>query len=248
MQTFRYSAIDTAHSCLTRYKLQYVDKIPAHADGVDSIDLKFGTALHAGIAACLEGDDGEQTFKVFWDSLKGKPFVESRFNWQALGDMGPKFLARFSRLHAKHFSPVAIEQHMRGSIGTHAFEGTPDFVGSYKGTPSIVDFKTSGRAYPKEKILVNEQMPLYAALAAQNLDFKAEQLVYYVFIKQEMRIQVVTAALTEKLLDSAIQNVIITADDLKSRKVFPKNPNSCVMGSWRCPYFEKCHGDANAKE
>lgn len=246
METFRFSAVDTAHKCQTKYKLQYLDKVSI--PGLPSIDLEFGTALHAGLNSLLEGEDGAEVFKVYWETLKGKDFVKARKGWEELKETGEVFLSRFSRLHAKHFKPFKMEERISGRIGGHNFEGTPDFVGDYKGIPSIVDFKTSGYAYPKEKIIVNEQMPLYAELVKQAYKYDVKQLVYFVFIKAEMRIQVVTVDLTKELLDGALKNVVLLCDELVGKKVFTKNPHSCMMGSFKCPYFDTCHGGKDGRK
>lgn len=240
METFRYSAIDTAHKCLTKYKLQYLDGV--QSGGAPSIDLEFGTALHASLNACLEGDDGVAIFNMYWDTLKDKQMVQSRFDWASLASLGEVFVGRFKKLHAPHFKPTLMEQKLVGDIGGYAIEGTPDFVGEYKGVMSVVDFKTSNQAYHREKAIVNEQMPIYAHLAKQVLGVEAKQLVYIVFIKPERRIQVIVQELHKNLFDAAIRNAILMCADLKQRKEFPKNPNSCMMGAYKCGFFAKCHG------
>lgn len=236
----RYSGLDTAHKCLRKYQLQYIERIPQ--PGVEGLDLAFGTGIHLGVQTCLEGGDPVAIFNTFWDSYRNKELVKSRMSYDELADLGPVFLSRFERLHAKYFSHVTLEQTIKGTLGGHAFEGTPDVVGLYNGIPSIVDFKTSNYAYPKERILVNEQMPIYAHLANQSMGYEVKQLVYFVFVKSTGTIQrPIVVPLTKKLLDSAIRNAIIMSDDLKTRKVYPMNPNSCMMGTFKCPYFDTCH-------
>lgn len=237
----RYSGIDTAHRCMYKFKLDYIDKLPQ--EGGHSIDLAFGTGLHSGLQAIMEGEDPALTFSIYWESVKGA-LQDVRNSYEELGALGQTFLARFLRLHAKKFTPTRIEQRLQGKIGGYDFEGTPDLVGLYEGVPSLIDFKTSAREYPKEKIVVNEQMPIYAELERQQPGgLKVEQLVYYVFIKGEGRIQTIKRPLTDALLTGALQNVILMCRELQGRTEYPKNPGSCVMGSWKCPRYQFCHGD-----
>lgn len=240
MDTFRYSAIDTAYRCLKRYQRQYL--LQEKVAGLDSADTLFGTAMHMGLQAYLEGENGLQSFGLFWDSIKGTDIIYSRLDWARLKDCGETLLARFDRLHKARFEPFAMETTLKGIIGGYAVEGTPDFIGKYEGVPSVLDFKTSNYAYNKEKIITNEQMPIYAELARQALKYEAEQVVYYVFCKGEMRIQVQQHKITPEWLQTRLENVALMCAELRERKQFPMNPNNCMMGTFRCPYFDKCHG------
>lgn len=234
-----YSAISTYYACPRKYKLEYIDKISI--PGLESGDLHFGSAMHAGLQSSLEGNEGTPVFNIYWDSIKNKDIVYSRFNWVGLQHLGRVFIQRFERLHKKHFEAVSIEERLYGQVSTHKMEGTPDVIGKYKGTPSVIDFKTSKDAYRKEKILVNEQMPIYAHLAKQQLAYEVKQLVYYVFVKSEERVQVVLLPLTKEFMDAMLDNVKRICDEMQSRQHFPMNRNSCVMGSYLCPYFNVCY-------
>jgi hypothetical protein len=237
---FNYSSIDTAYRCYQKYKYIYVDKIvPERAEGGD---LHFGSAMHAGLQDLLEGGDGTQVFSVYWDSLIGKDVAYGRYNHSDLSKMGPVFLERFKRLHLKHIKPHAIEQKLQGKLGEFGMYGTPDVVGEFKGIPSIIDFKTSKYAYPNDKILVNEQMYLYAHLAKVALQYEAKQLVYLVFCKQEMRIQTIEMQLDSDKLKVMLDNLELMCHDLTDRQAFPKNRNSCMMGEFKCEFFSKCYG------
>ena len=236
---FRYSAIDTADRCLHKYKRVYIEGY----EDQDSGDKLFGTALHAGIEALFTGGNGQEVFSLFWDSVKGSKAPFGRYDWSTLRDTGIKFIARFERLHLKRFEPFMLEYEMFGKVGRHNVKGTADYIGLYRGVPSIVDWKTSAREYVPEKILVAEQMPLYAELVKQCLQYEVKQIVYYVFCKSEVRIQTLVLPITQEWLQQKIKNIELKCDDLAERKVFPKNPNSCMMGTFKCPLFAECHGE-----
>lgn len=237
---FRYSAISTAHTCMQKYKLQYVDQVKT--EGVPDIDLEFGTAMHSAMAATMEGVDPFLIFALYWDTLRDKPMATGQRSWKDLSDLGRLFLLKFERLHKKHFKPFKIEETISGNIGGHDIGGTPDYLGDYKGIASVVDFKTSNYSYRKERIKVNEQMPIYAELSRQVYGYQPQQLVYIVFNKRDASIQVHIQKITKRLLTNALNNAILVMSDLAVRKEFPKNPNSCTMGAnYKCPYFDTCH-------
>src|SRR5690606_27931423 len=129
------------------------------------------------------GEDGEETFSLYWNSYQDADLRYTRFKFDDLNDIGLKLIARFARLHAKHFTPFKMEERLFGKIGEFDIEGTPDFLGDFKGVPSIVDFKTSSKKYHKSRIISDEQMMLYAALSNQCLQYLPKQRIYYVFVK-----------------------------------------------------------------
>jgi hypothetical protein len=236
---FWFSKLSDARQCLRLYKYKHIDGLAGdEANG----DLAFGSAMHLGINDVLKGGDGLRIFAIYWESVKGLQF--GRFSHEELKSMGEVFLVRFKRLHAKHYEPFQMEERVYGKMGPHEFEGTPDFLGKYKGRKAVVDFKTAGYKYDKRKILCDEQMPGYAALAEKELGFKPEIAVYCVFVKDRTApsIQVLEIELTEQRQYDILSNIIETCEDLEGRKVFPMNTSNCIRGSIVCPFFEKCHG------
>lgn len=234
---YRYSGLETAQTCLRKFKEVYIDGAPSE----ESTDLLFGTALHAGLQAILEGAPGNPvTCAVLSTAIDG--IKEGRKSIAELTSLGETFLSRFERLHAKKFDGKC-EVALSGKMGEYEMEGTADFVGIYEGVPSIVDFKTSAYAYPKEKILTSHQMPIYSHLAKQTCGFEAKQIVYVVFCKQDGRIQTLTRTLTPEFLDNHLENVVLCIKDLENRTEYPKNSRNCMMGrDIKCPFFEKCWG------
>jgi hypothetical protein len=243
VKSFNYSALTTALRCNQLFKYLYVDKITP--EGPDSGDMKFGTAIHMGVEGILMGGTGLEDFELFWDVEKSKDNKFGRYGWQELREQGLTLLSRFERLHAKKFNVYQMEQRLYGSIGDIRVEGTPDFVGEFEGKKSIVDFKTSGTRYNKNKIKTAEQLMLYAHLAEQQLAYKAEQIVYVVFVKGSTpSIQCLSASLTRDSLNDILENVKRTALDLINKQEsgsFIKNRSNCVMGENTCQFFEKCY-------
>lgn len=223
---FRYSSISTAHRCLSCYKRQYIDGVKS--EGTND-NLEYGTAIHLALSSYLESKDEAfaiKNFNMYWDGCDKLNF--SRYSHSDLREKFDIFFSKFVRLHAKKFTPKFIEHGMEFTVGKHKFQGTPDFIGEYEGIPSIVDFKTSASVYDKKKIIINEQMPIYAHAAKQALDYEAKQLVYVVFVKYDNRIQVLKRDITQKDIEDSLTNVTMICDDLSQRTAFPKNPEGCM--------------------
>lgn len=246
MKSFNYSALTTAYKCNTLFKYLYIDKIKSKDP--DSGDMKFGTAIHLAVEAILTGDaDYLGLFELFWNLEKQQNNKYGRYSWQDLREQGHVLLARFERLHKKNFSVLQMEQRLYGSIGDIKVEGTPDFIGDYRGKKTVVDFKTSGAKYSKDKAKTSEQLLLYAHLANQNLGFVAEQVLYVVFVKgRDPSIQLISAPIRPGLIDEVTANVNLQCEEL-TKKIesgkYSKNYSQCIMGEYKCPFFDKCHGE-----
>lgn len=239
--SYWYSKLSVAQTCARKYKYQFLDKIPQ--PGVASGDIEFGQAIHLAIEAYFEGEDGILQFNAYWESVKAKEMVYTRFKWADLKALGMGLLRRFERLHLPHLKPQHNEQRLIGKIGDYQFEGTPDFVGLYKGIPTVLDFKTSGKAYLKERILVDEQLYIYAHLAKQVLGFDSKEIGYMVFCKQDNRIQTsVSLELTPEKMSAMIGNVELQIKDLEIKQFYPANGKSCAPGGYKCAYWDLCYG------
>lgn len=238
---YSYSIIQAAYRCSKLYKMLYVDKItpPVEPGG----DLAFGTAIHAGVQAILEGANGLEVFALFWSSLKDQPHRWGRNSWEELKEQGEVLLARFERLHAKKFKIFKMEERIYTKMGDISLEGTPDFVGEFNGVPSIVDFKTSGYTYSEDKLVCNEQMPLYSWMAEKEWGYKAQQYVYIVFVKgREPRIQTLVLPVDPAAQDRTLSNIHAVCKKLEQETVFTENRGSCLMGTQRCDFWSICHG------
>lgn len=237
---FSYSALSAAFKCNQYYKHLYVDKLKI--PGPESIDMHFGTAIHAGLQASLEAADGLKVFELYWSSVKKSEFNQSRFNWDDLLSQGRILIERFNRLHAKKFKIVhEMETRLFGKLHGISIEGTPDFVGEFEGEPAIVDFKTSGYRYHKDRLIVADQLHLYSELATQNFNFNPKQLVYLVLVKgREPSIQILKRIYNADEHYSILNNVHTQALELSTKINFTKNTRNCIVNSTKCEYFDTC--------
>lgn len=243
IRAYNYSALSTAYRCQMLYKHLYIDKLTP--EGPKSGDMAFGSAIHLAIETMLkQGGDWELDFKLFWEAEKLKDNTYTRNDWKALEEQGIKLLSRFERLHLKKFKPFMIEQTLTGTIRDIQLYGTPDFVGEYEGVRSVVDFKTAGYRYPKERLFTSEQMLLYTHLVNQSLkEDYVKQLVYIVFIKgNEPSIQTLVRTVDKEDLKQALSNIDMQAcqlRELETTQLYTKNYNGCANGG-KCQFFSKC--------
>lgn len=179
--------------------------------------LEYGTALHLGIRTILDGEDGVEPFIMYWDSLKDTHMQYYEHSWKNLRELAvDNFLPNFKSRHSKKFSNYSQELQMStGFLDKHSIKGTADFFGSYEGIPTVVDWKTSSRAYRKNKIEVNLQLYVYAKLIKETQGITPKQIMYKVFNKKDGSINTLKKELTEseiddsfKLIENAAKNML----------------------------------------
>lgn len=238
MDSWSYSQYSAAVKCLRYFKYVYIDKLDSGVPG--SGDLAFGSALHSAINSSLLGGDGEDVFSIYWDSYKEKEVKYGRFDWEELRTLGLNFISKFERLHSKKYEIHTAEKRLYASYRGIKFEGTIDFYGKYNGSASLRDFKTSGYNYDKSKALCALQLSLYAFLVKSGGD-SIETVGYTVFNKGTGSIQDLTWEFDEKKMYRDMDELVDYLELLDKGK-FPANLNSCIMGSMKCDFFEKCYG------
>lgn len=239
IESWSYSQYSAAVKCLKYFKLVYVDKLVQSSPA--SGDLCFGSALHSAINAVLTGGDGEEVFRLYWNSYKEKDIAYGRFDWGELASLGAGFISKFERLHAKKYRIHTAEKRLYAGYKGIKFEGTVDFYGEYNGRASLRDFKTSGYNYDKSRQDCSLQLSLYSYLVRSALDERIDTVGYTVFNKGVGSIQDLTWEFDEKKMYKDMDNLVDYLE-VMDRGRFPANLNSCVMGSFKCSMFEECHG------
>lgn len=242
-RSYNYSSLVSAYSCQQLYKYQYIDKVKP-LDSTLSGDMAFGSAIHFALENYYQdGDDLVNSFNIYWEAEKSKPLKFGRYNHEALSDMGTVLLERFKRLHVDKIKPIKIETRLYGTLNGNNIEGTPDIIGEFEGKPSVIDFKTSGSRYHKDKARLSEQMALYNYLS-DSTDIK--QFVYIVFIKGSApTIQIVKHQPTEKELYTLMANIHNQIKELEAKTkvdlpTYSRNTSNCIKGEIICPYFKNC--------
>lgn len=236
--TFRYSMINTAHFCLKKADLQYIQGIKT--DLPDNPNLAFGSAIHASIEAHFSNGDAAKTFRMFWSSLDARTFdwTQSRFGYDELGVIGDTLIRKWLKSHAEHYKALHVEHQMQFEVNGFKVSGKPDFIGYYKDKLSLVDWKTSAYNYDKRKALVDGQTWIYVEGAKQTLGLDIEQVVYSPFVKNGASVQnPIVVPVTQEKLKSMLDNATLVMRDLSTREEFPRNEQNCL----RCEYFGVCY-------
>lgn len=102
-------------------------------------------------------------------------------------------------------NPIGIEKEMflplgQGRQGNVWLKGTPDVVLE----DTIVDFKTSGRAWKQGKADLSIQASLYMPLVKQNLDHSIRKFVFWVYDRSNSQWDKIKTSRTIREIDSAL--------------------------------------------
>lgn len=243
-RSYSFSSLSAAYSCQQLYKYKYIDKITVPFEQTG--DMAFGSAIHFALEQYLtDRSNPVDSFDVYWANIATKGLKYGRYKHLELAHMAHALLPRFIRLHSSKLEPLQIEKRLFKKVGEFDVEGTPDCVGMFEGKMSVIDFKTSGYRYNKDKALVSEQMVLYAYMAMQELNIVIDQIVYMVFIKGSIpTIQIIKHDINSDTVDDCAANVLQQIDDIERRLAgnhkFTRNTNNCIKGEIICPFFDKC--------
>lgn len=244
-EQFWYSKLKDFDKCPRYYKLKHIDDVKVPEE--KSADLAFGTAMHAALNHHLEsGETGMTVFRRLWYMASTEGLEYGRYKHPELYAIADILLQRFERLHSKHFKPKLMEERIYHP--DLLFEGTPDFLGEYKGVPSVVDFKTSAYRYHNLRVISDDQLNAYGVLG-HTIGYTPKQKVYVVFVKdlKNPSIQVLTAPLLDADLVTTANETVDKIRNIKESRFTP-NTSSCIVGTRVCPYWEHCHGPKPKKE
>lgn len=244
MNSYSYSAISSARKCGKLFQYVYIDKLKPNV--AISGDLVFGTGVHLGIESYLEGDDGTEDFITYWDIEKTRDNRYGRYGWSDLREQGIILLNKFKQYQLSKFEVYSMEQRLYATYNGIKLEGTPDVIGKYEGIESVLDFKTSGTRYHRDKIRTSEQLYLYSYLAQESLSYPVKQIVYLVLVKGSTpSIQVALKRefkqeeCTRVLEDLAVECNRLNA--MTEEKMFTRNLNSCIFGEkGECDMLRTC--------
>lgn len=238
MRGISYSNWATLRSCGQRFKLQVLDRVPQ----APAVALEFGSALHAGLNDSLITQDEESArnvFEAYWKSVTHKlDFSEERMDADNMLTMGKRFIINFTRRYAVKMRLIIGEKRLFSDLSGVALEGTPDALVEYNGQNVLLDFKSSMYPYLEQKLDSSLQLGLYAWLLNQN-GHHVDATAYAVFVKSTGSIQTlrVTPYDAEKTLAMVTELVQYYK---RNEGHYEKNPSSCTMGKFVCPYFERC--------
>jgi len=180
-----YSQLSTYLTCPLRYKLQYVDLIPA---AFTASSLVFGQAIHEAVGAfyqehlvgeSLRPDQMVDVYRQAWQSRDG---AEIRFfNGDSEGTLTEKAKLLLTVFHDS-FDPsvqvLGVEEFFELSLekAVPPFQGYIDLIEqSTAGGITVVDLKTASKKPSSSQAHSNLQLTAYA-IGAQALGFDPDQL------------------------------------------------------------------------
>lgn len=244
-----YSNYKLLRECGQRFKLRVIDGVPEPI----SVNLEYGSAIHAGLNTMLESHDKElaqEVFKSYWDNVRDKITDYGRHGPDELEGMGYKFLANFEKRygHAMQLvvgerrmkvSPVCYGPPIHDSRGIDA-EGTPDALVKWGDKNVLLDFKTSAYNYTDLQTDTSLQLHFYAWLLEQN-GYTVDELCYIVMNKATGGIQTpYRIAYDPKKAIDFINPMV----DYWVRNIgkYEKNAAACSNYKTGCPFVERCFG------
>lgn len=243
-RTMSFSHYSTLLRCKQLYQYQIVEKLPSTQPS--NGNLEFGSAIHAGIFACLNGQDGNAVFTFDWDLHADK---EIDYGWkhshESLLQLGNGFITKFKKGYRKDIKMICGEKRLSMVYKGIQFEGTPDNYAEYLGKKTLFDWKTSSYNYDTDKVLNSLQLNLYALLLEENKIGTVDQLCYFVFNKEKGSIQTPVIELFDREKALLMLDDMVAYIQMLDSGPVTKNPNSCYFGKQKCDYFNKCWGKNN---
>lgn len=240
MTKFSFSHFSLALSCLRKYQYVVIEKLQEPQNE----HFAFGSALHAAMHASLENENAYDVFRMYWESEVPKIAEFGRFPPDALLEIGLGFIEKFEKRYKPKMKVIQLETKLHGNIGGIDIEGTPDAVVEYDGVKTLIDFKTTGYNYDKDKAKSSLQLRLYTALLAQNGVF-VDQVMFLPFVKstggiQNPIIEPVDAESNNLLFAEFVEYAKMLGDTIEKQKTLMRNPASCIMGKSKCHFYDKC--------
>ncbi|MFC1834467.1 RecB family exonuclease [Thermodesulfobacteriota bacterium] len=172
---FSYSQLNTYLMCPLRYRLQYVELIPA---AFTSSALAFGSAVHEAVAAfhhqhllgdALKPDQMLDVYRHAWASKNGE---EIRYcngdNKESLQEKARQILTVYQESFDPSVEVLGIEEFFE----TQLVETVPPFQGYIDlivqgpgGAVTVVDLKTAARKLSNGQVHSNLQLTAYSICA-----------------------------------------------------------------------------------
>lgn len=241
-RSWSYSEYSLASECPRKYQYIVLEKEPHPAE--KSGDARFGSAMHCALHSMFEEPnlDYMAVFRTFWDSALKDDLRYGRYGHAELASIAEVFLNRFKARYAPKMKPFQMEERLFLDTQTLKLQGTPDFVGTVSGIPSLIDFKTSAYRYHKLKPDASLQLHLYAYLAQKLLKYPVKELHYFVFLKGEGSIQHQKIEYSENTAEMMLKDMSQYTQWVDSLDGdLPRNHNACLKGKDACEFFSKCH-------
>ena len=177
IDTVSPSRIDTATTCLARFRFRYLERIR----GPKRIAMSFGSALDAASNSCYQRKIDEpgytmpasevaDCFAAEWDSEQEQIEDWGKDKPDEMLDTGVKCSTLWRDNVAQYVAPLQVQpklvKELKDSRGDKfTLLGYPDVIATVRNQTAIADLKTSGKVYATNSIVKRSQPPAYTILA-----------------------------------------------------------------------------------
>lgn len=232
-----YSRINRYLLCPEQYRLYYVENLRPR---YPSASLTFGRIVHQALAQLFQtGEDPTEVFTEMWSDVRQQELTYAqRDSWEKFRDAGRSLLEKFVQEELPRIEAVeASEKGFRLDISSLdlPFVGIIDLVADVEGKRTVVDFKTSGSAYPEHEARMADQLTAY-----QLAEPEAEQAALCVLIRtKNPRIEWQFTARTAEELTSYLAKAELVAHEIAAGHFYKRPGRWC---SW-CEFLPVCLRD-----
>jgi hypothetical protein len=250
--TLRQSWINDALNCQERGRRMIIQPEAS----ITSDSAAIGTAVHAGIEATINGQDGLLAIADEWVKMREEPMKQT-LGWSP-GEMYAESIRMFDMwcsdiqqkvidpLHTEHYFDVDwFTSELLSERVNVRLSGTIDLVTAR----DMWDWKTSARKYqPREKQNTAIQPTVYS-IAANRLGLLEWPIRfnYGVMLRGKAETQILTVHRTrnhEVWLARVVEPLIRQALALGTDMTWPVNDSHALCSQKWCPWWSSCKGSA----
>ncbi len=232
-----YSSINTYETCPAKFKFQYEDRLPSSP----SPALAFGDSLHRAlnlfharpvpVAPSLE--ELYEMLEAVWVREGYASEEEERLYLEH----GRHVLAQYHRDNARDYRiPAALEFRFTIEVEGVELSGVIDRMDRIPGGGyEIVDYKTSRRLPPRERVDRDLQLSVYHLAATEIWGIEPERLTLY-FLLPGQRMSTVRSSGD---LDDLRRRIAVVAERIAAGKFEPRQNPLCDWCEYQrlCPLF-----------
>lgn len=233
-----YSALNTYQICPLKYKFQYIDKIKKPK----SKEAVFGTLIHSTLnfihTPGILSPTLEQALDHFSKNWNSDVF-DNEQEERAAFSQGVEIIKRYYKDNAEiaKVNIVALESPFQIKLCDHVVSGIIDRIDRTDDGYEIIDYKTSKKMPPQEKINNDVQLTIYLQAFLERYPEERKNLdkikVSLYFVKHGVKL---SSTRTKEQLDHVDELFLETIKNIKESEFEPiLNP----LCNW-CDFQDKC--------
>jgi putative RecB family exonuclease len=243
-----YSSINTYETCPAKFKFQYEDRLPSSP----SPALAFGDSLHRALnrfhgRPVPVAPSLEELYEML-DAVWVREGYTSEEEERLYLEHGRRVLAQYHRDNAAEYRiPAALEFRFTIEVEGVELSGVIDRMDRIPGGGyEIVDYKTSRRLPPRERVERDLQLSVYHLAAREIWGIEPERLTLYFLLPGQR----MTTARSNADVDALRRRIATVAERIAAGKFEPRHNPLCDWCEYQrlCPLFrhrfEREEGDS----